>query len=206
VSPREQAKFEEIVTAHPGTRALGLIVGVPGIHGPGESVADISSVYLNADRVRKERDKIKRGDVQGGDGFISDFAAFTEAHPDFVVYSQIGTVTVICMQTPFVASQLLKSQPITTGPVNGLVSDAAHGWWLVWTSLLIITSVYCPELFCWVPSIFSYTNGATAGHYECHFYALLESIAHQADLRGVEVTDNLFAGVRVNYLSRLTQG
>ncbi|KAJ6457880.1 hypothetical protein C8R45DRAFT_942908 [Mycena sanguinolenta] len=108
VSPREQAKFEEIVTAHPGTRSLGLIVGVPGIHGPGKSVADISSVYLNADRVRKERDKIKRGDTQRGDGFISDFAAFTEAHPDFVVYSQIGTVTVIWMQTPFMASQLLK--------------------------------------------------------------------------------------------------
>ncbi|KAJ6473065.1 hypothetical protein C8R45DRAFT_1163444 [Mycena sanguinolenta] len=197
VSPREQAKFEEIVTAHPGTRALGLIVGVPGIHGPGESVADISSVYLNADRVRKERDKIKRGDTQRGDGFISDFAAFTEAHPDFVVYSQIGTVTVICMQTPFMASQLLKLELIMTGPVNGLVSDAAHGWWLVRTSLLIITSVYCPELFCWVPGIFSYTNGATAAHYECHFYALLESIAHQADLRGIEVTDKLFAGTSV---------
>ncbi|KAJ6478267.1 hypothetical protein C8R45DRAFT_1216466 [Mycena sanguinolenta] len=189
------AKFEEIVTAHPGTRALGLIVGVPGIHGPGKSVADISSVYLNADRVRKERDKIKRGDAQGGDGFISDFAAFTEAHPDFVVYSQIGTVTVICMQTPFMASQLLKLELIMTGPVNSLVSDAAHGWWLVRTSLLIITSVYCPELFCWVPGIFSYTNGATAAHYECHFYALLESIAHQADLRGIEVTDKLFAGI-----------
>ncbi|KAF8214508.1 hypothetical protein K438DRAFT_1563239 [Mycena galopus ATCC 62051] len=167
----------------------------------GESVADISSVYLNADRVRKERDKVKKGNTQGGDGFISDFAAFTETHPDFVIYSQIGTVTVICLQTPFMASQLLKLEPITTGPVNGLASplrfpdDAAHGWWLVRTSLLMITSVYCPELHCWVPGIFSYTNGATAAHYECHFYALVQSIAHQADLRSVEVTDQLFAGI-----------
>ncbi|KAJ6481243.1 hypothetical protein C8R47DRAFT_1322273 [Mycena vitilis] len=195
VSSKEKARFDDIVTAHPGTRALGLIVGVPGIHGPGESVADISSVYLNADRVRKERDKVKKGDVQGGDGFVAEFAKFTESHPDFVVYSQLGTVTVICMQTPFMASQLLKSEPIATGPVNGLVSDAAHGWWLVRTALLIVTSVYCRELCCWVPGIFSYTNGATAAHYECHFYALLESIAHQAGLRKVEVTDQLFVGI-----------
>lgn len=197
VSPREQTRFEEIVTAHPGTRALGLIVGVPGIHGPGESVADISSVFLNADRVRKERDKIKKGDSQGGDGFIAEFAEFSENHPEFVIYSQLGAVTVICFQTPFMANQLLKTEPITSGPLNGLVSDAAHGWWLIRTALLIITSVYCTELFCWVPGIFSYTNGASAQHYECHFYALLESIAHQAELRDVVVTDELFAGVRL---------
>ncbi|KAJ7024054.1 hypothetical protein C8F04DRAFT_890996, partial [Mycena alexandri] len=195
VTPREQARFEEIVTAHPKTRALGLVVGVPGIHGPGASVADISPVYLNADRVRKERDKIKKGDGQGGDGFIAEFAAFAETHADFVVFSQLGAVTVICMQTPFMASQLLKTELITSGPVNGLVSDAAHGWWLIRTSLLIITSVYCVSLYCWVPAIFSYSNGATAAHYECHFYALLESIAHQAELRKVEVTDELFAGI-----------
>jgi hypothetical protein len=197
VSPREQTRFDEIVTAHPGTRALGLIVGVPGIHGPGESVADISSVFLNADRVRKERDKVKKGDSQGGDGFIAEFAEFSENHPEFVIYSQLGAVTVICFQTPFMANQLLKTEPITSGPLNGLVSDAAHGWWLIRTALLIITSVYCTELFCWVPGIFSYTNGASAQHYECHFYALLESIAHQAELRDVVVTDELFAGVRL---------
>ncbi|KAJ7440431.1 hypothetical protein FB451DRAFT_1191601 [Mycena latifolia] len=195
VSPQEQAKFEEIVTAHPATRPLGLIVGVPGLHGPRESVADISSVYLNADRVRKERDKIKKGGAQGGDGFVAEFAEFSESHPDFVIFSQLGAVTVICLQTPFMASQLVKAEPITTGPVNGLVSDAAHGWWFVRTSLLIVSSVYCTELFCWVPAIFSYTNGASAAHYECHFYALLESIAHQAELRQVEVTDRLFAGI-----------
>ncbi|KAJ7017996.1 hypothetical protein C8F04DRAFT_978179 [Mycena alexandri] len=195
VTPREQARFEEIVTSHPKTRALGLVVGVPGIYGPGESVADISPVYLNTDRVRKERDKIKKGDGQGGDGFIAEFAAFAETHTDFVVFSQLGAVTVICMQTPFMASQLLKTELITSGPVNGLVSDAAHGWWLIRTSLLIITSVYCVSLCCWVPAIFSYSNGATAAHYECHFYALLESIAHQAELRKVEITDELFAGI-----------
>ncbi|KAJ6523218.1 hypothetical protein DFH09DRAFT_1047292 [Mycena vulgaris] len=194
VSTREQARFEEIVAAHPGTRSLGLIVGVPGIHGPGESVADISPVYLNADRVQKERDKVKRGDGQGGDGFIAEFAEFAESHPDFVIFSQLGAVTVICFQTPFMASQLLKTEPLT-GSVNGLVSDAAHGWWLLRTSLLIITSAYCAELHCWVPGIFSYSNGASAAHYECHFYALLESIAHHTELRNVEVTDRLFAGI-----------
>ena len=46
--------FENLVRAHPNTGPLGLIVGVPGLTGPGESVADISDVLLNADHVSKE--------------------------------------------------------------------------------------------------------------------------------------------------------
>lgn len=42
--PHERSQFETVVKSHPKTGPLGLIVGVPGIDGPGESVADISDV------------------------------------------------------------------------------------------------------------------------------------------------------------------
>ena len=64
--------------AHPNTGPLGLIVGVPGLTGPSESVADISNVFLNVDRVKKEQQKIKHDTDSGGDNFIAAFAKFTE--------------------------------------------------------------------------------------------------------------------------------
>lgn len=193
--PHEQAQFDAIVSAHPNTGPLGLIVGVPGLHGPGESVADISEVLVNADRVRKERQKLKLGNMGGGDSFIAEFAKFTMEHPGFVIYSQIGDVTVISMQTPFMAARLVKPTRLE-GPVNGQVSDAAHGWWRERTSLLVISSCYCPELLCWVPGIFSYTNGASAEHYTYHFLALFQSIDRECLARGIELTDEMLAGVR----------
>lgn len=48
LSKDEKSRFEEIITTHPTIRPLGLIVGVPGLHGPGESVAEISDALLNS--------------------------------------------------------------------------------------------------------------------------------------------------------------
>jgi len=81
--------------------------------------------------------------------------------------------------------------------VNGLVNDAAHGWWKEGNSLLMISSVYSSDLNCWVPGILSYTNGATANHFSHHFRALFEGIAVEAERRGIEVEDKLFAGVSI---------
>jgi hypothetical protein len=192
--PHEEDRFRAIVTAHPNVGPLGLIVGLPGLNGPGESVADISDVLLNPDRVRKEKQKLKKGDTHGGDTFIAEFSNFSEARPGFVIYSQLGAVTVIVLQTPFMVSQLVKDD-ILTGALNGLVSDAAHGWWRERTSLLVITSTYCPQISAWVPGIFLYTNGASAEHYKYHFLALFQSMAREAETRQLEVVDRMFAGV-----------
>ena len=54
ISKTEQVRFETLVNMNPTTGPLGLIVGIPGINGPGESVADISDVFLNAGQVGKE--------------------------------------------------------------------------------------------------------------------------------------------------------
>lgn len=191
--PRETIEFERIVNSHPKTGPLALIVGVPGINGPGESVADISDVLLNAHRVSKEKKKIKN--LTGhGDSFIAAFAEFSKDHPGFVVHAQLGEVTVISLQSPFMVSQLVKDGSID-GPVNGTVNDAAHGWWKQRTSLLMITSAYSPDLLCWVPGLFSYTNGASAQHFKYHFVGLFQSIAAEAEGRKILVKDHLFSGV-----------
>ncbi|KAF8059496.1 hypothetical protein FPV67DRAFT_1357277, partial [Lyophyllum atratum] len=172
-----------------------LIVGAPGVEGPGESVADISDVFLNADRVGKERLKLKRGADTGGDSFIRAFAKFDSEHPGLVILSTIGKVTVISVQTRFMRSQLVK-EDVLDGPINGMVSDAAHGWWKERTSLLVVSSTYCRDLFCWVPGVLSFTNGASAEHYMYHFLAVIKSIVDEAEDRKLEIGDYLFAGVR----------
>lgn len=91
-------------------------------------------------------------------------------------------------------SQLVKNSQLKD-KVNGLVNDAAHGWWKNRTSLLMVSSTYCPVLHCWVPGVLSYTNGSTERHFAHHFLALMMSIAEEAEKRGIPVVDFLFAGV-----------
>jgi hypothetical protein len=190
----ERQNFVELVQSHPKSGPLQLIVGVPGLDGPGKSVADISDVLLNADRVKKERQKVKKGQVQSADGLIAAFSKFAKEHPNFVIHSNLGEQTVICLQTSFMRSQLVKNSRLE-GAVNGTVNDAAHGWWKERTSLLMVSSTYCPDLLCWVPGVLSYTNGASSGHFEHHFLAVFQSIAHEAESRNIAVADEIFAGV-----------
>jgi hypothetical protein len=194
ISKTEQVRFETLVNTNPTTGPLGLIVGVPGINGPGESVADISNVFLNAGRVGKERLKVKAKSHSGGDSLIAAFAKFSAEHPGFVIYSQLDSVTVISVQSYLMRSQLVKER-LLEGPINGLVSDAAHGWWKERTSLLVVSSTYCPDLLCWVPGVLSYTNGASAEHFKYHFLGVIQSIAREAELKKHPITDGLFAGV-----------
>ncbi|KAF5378164.1 hypothetical protein D9615_007525 [Tricholomella constricta] len=193
--PEERDRFEALVKSHPKAGPLQLIVGVPGVHGPGHSVADISDVLLNADRVSKERKSVKRGADTGGDSFIRAFSDFEVNHPGFIIASTLGRVTVISLQTKFMRSQLLKEE-ILNEPVNGMVNDAAHGWWKERTSLLMVTSTYCPVLSCWVPGVLSFTNGATTDHFMHHFLAVFQGIVDEAEVRGMEIEDRLFAGVK----------
>ncbi|KAG6856983.1 hypothetical protein H0H87_011372, partial [Tephrocybe sp. NHM501043] len=191
--PNECHQFERLVAENPTAGPLELVVGVRGLHGPGESSADISDVLLNRDRVGKELRALIGGPNSKGDSFVQDFADFESECPEFVILSTIGNITVISTQTPFMRSQLLKDEPVDA-PVNGLVSDAAHGWWAYRTHLLMVTSVYSPVLFCWVPAVMSFTNGASADHFKFHFLALFQSIAEEAEERDMAVNDDLFAG------------
>jgi hypothetical protein len=117
--PHETSQFKKIIKSHPQTGPLALIVGVPEINRPGELVADISDVLLNAHYVSKEKQKIENST---GDSFIAAFAQFSKDHPGFVVHAQLGKVTVISIQSSFMVSQLVKDG-LMDGPVNGTVNN-----------------------------------------------------------------------------------
>ncbi|PPQ76027.1 hypothetical protein CVT24_006700 [Panaeolus cyanescens] len=192
--PDQERRFQELVQSHPKSGPLQLVVGVPGLNGPGQSAAEISKVLLNAHRVSKERQKITNEVMPSADGFIAAFSRFENEHPSFVINSTIGQVTVISVQTEFMRSQLVKDLQLE-GPINGMVNDAAHGWWREANSLLMVTSTYCLELHCWVPCLLSYTNGASTEHFTQHFLGVFQSIAHEIEKRKRQVADYHFAGV-----------
>lgn len=190
------AVFERIVLTNPKVTALPLLVGVPTIDGPGKSVAEISPVLLNQDRIKAERRTIIRRapNETGADTFIRQFADFQNEHPGFVVHSTVGLITTIVMQTRYMASNLVNDQ-LNDQAVNGIVTDAAHGYWNDPKALLLISSVYSFALNCWVPALISYANGASEGHYHLHFLALFLSIHEECQRREIEVDDSHFANV-----------
>ncbi|KAF8160154.1 hypothetical protein BJ912DRAFT_936174 [Pholiota molesta] len=190
----ERERFTELVKAHPNTGPLGLIVGVPGLTGPGQSAADISDAFLNIDRVSKEQQKIKCNAESGGDRFIEEFVKFMDEYPGFVIYSTLGTVTVFSVQTNFMRSILVKDTKLDDS-INGTVNDAAHGWWKERNSLLMITSAYSPALLRWVPGVLSFTNSASKDHFKYHFIAVFSSIAREAEARKIELDKSMFAGM-----------
>lgn len=55
---RERSQFENVVNEHPRMGPAQLLAGRPAVDGPGPSVADISSVFLNPHRIQYERRKI----------------------------------------------------------------------------------------------------------------------------------------------------
>ncbi|KAJ7856365.1 hypothetical protein B0H14DRAFT_3136075 [Mycena olivaceomarginata] len=130
LAKEERDEFAAIVREQPKTGPLKLVVGRPTASGPAQSVAKISPLLVNADRVKYERQKVLRGSRDhGGDHFLSEFAKIEASNPNFICSSQFGLVSVIVMQTPFLASRLIKAISVDTEAVNGIVSDAAHGFW-----------------------------------------------------------------------------
>jgi hypothetical protein len=93
------------------------------------------------------------------------------------------------------AARLIKAVTVADA-VNGIVSDAAHGYFIVRNSLLIMSSTYEPIILkCWVPGLITYSNGATTEHYRIHFFELFRSMAEECTNRGIELTDEIFANV-----------
>ncbi|KAF5319194.1 hypothetical protein D9619_008741 [Psilocybe cf. subviscida] len=195
-SRTEERRFEAIVRAHPTTKALGLQVGVPGIDGPGESVTQISDVFLNVSRVAKERSKIIKGDGSAtGDVFIQKLTKFHKDYPGLITDINLDDgAAVISLQSPFMRSLLVRPERLPE-PVNGTVNDAAHGWWKERNSLLMISSVYCEVLNRWLPGFISYMDGATTEHYTRHFFGFFRSVILAAEEAGISLNDALFAGV-----------
>ena len=85
-------------------------------------------MFLNADRVLKECQKIKHNvDGTGGDNFVATFSKFAAEYPNFILAQVFGPVTVISLQSPLMVSHLVRDEKVDSS-VNGLVNDAAHDW------------------------------------------------------------------------------
>jgi hypothetical protein len=84
MAPAERVEFAGIVKEQPKTGPLKLLVGRPTASGPADSVAKITPVLVNADRVRYERNKLLRAPSgYRGDNFLKQFAKFETANPNF---------------------------------------------------------------------------------------------------------------------------
>ncbi|KAF8184299.1 hypothetical protein K438DRAFT_1483898, partial [Mycena galopus ATCC 62051] len=184
----EKSKLAEIVTEHPKTAPLRLVVG--------HSVSKISPVLMNADRVKYERRKILQGPgTYGGENFLKEYAKFEASNPGFIRTSQFGVVAAIVMQTSFMSSRLLKAA-VNREAVNGIVSDGAHRFWAERNSILFISSTYEPtQLQCWVPGLISFLNGSSAEHFRIHFFELFRGIADECNRPSIELNDELLANV-----------
>ena len=192
----EAETLQQIVAEHPKASPSKLITGIPTLYGNTQPVSEISTTLFNPDRVKYEVSKIRRGvNPQSGDGFIEKFTAFWNEHPGFLIRSIMGDIVVLSMQSQVLAGDFLK-ELIPNEAINGIVSDAAHGYWLDNNALLIVSSTYSPVLSAWVPGVFTYSNGASATHYMHHFLALFSVISEEAHRRDLDLCDDYFANVR----------
>ncbi|KAH6908510.1 hypothetical protein BKA70DRAFT_1222704 [Coprinopsis sp. MPI-PUGE-AT-0042] len=204
----ESKRFTEFVTRNPRAGPTRMFAGLPDETGQLRSAADISPALSHPDRISKEKQRVKRGQrADGTNGPFSELQQFDERYPNFLRKSVVGSTTVLCLQTPWMQSQLaadiddgaepflLRSEVRKDGAINGILTDAAHGWWKDRTNLLIVTSLFCTRLCRWVPTLFSYSNGATSKHYEVHFLALMESTAEICKEKGIELKPTFFASV-----------
>ena len=197
---KEQALFTQVIEQHPRSGPLQLLVGVPTLRGPGPSVAEISPVLHNRDRVGYERQKIKAQhrdtNPQGSTLDVNRFNEFCHDNPDFMVSAQLAPVVVLSMQSKDLLAELVKATQIADEPVNGILTDAAHGYWKEDNNLLVVSSIYSQSLQRWIPGLVSYTNGATEQHYCQHFLTLFQTIAHERMRQGLDTSsDSHFCNV-----------
>ncbi|KAJ3884668.1 hypothetical protein GG344DRAFT_71155, partial [Lentinula edodes] len=170
----------ELVDNNPDATPSQLLVGRCTLHGKQKPASDISPVYNNCDHIAKDRQRVINGvKYSGGDSFVSGFRDFHHDFPGFIVHAVFGEINMICLQNEFMRSRLGGGFKCHMEPVNGIVSDAAHGFWRGQNSLLITSSIYKAELHCWIPVLFSYSDGASSEHYTHHFLILDFSQAEQ---------------------------
>jgi hypothetical protein len=215
---KAREEFAALAEANPRLGPAALVAGAPGR----KPVGHIAKPLWNIHRVGKEKQKAldkMYGVSKHGNAFAS-YRLFIDKNPDIVIYEDIGGTGIICLQTPFMAA-LVVGDPKSTkvdriensddleqfaqslsGPIHGLVSDAAHKYWKDPKTVLIITSTYSRALRCWVPVLISWSSGQTDAHYATHFLVLFRSMGREAKARQLEMVDAWVASVRSNRQNR----
>ncbi len=202
MSRTEEAEFSELVESHPKLGPAALMLGPSRLNGYGHGAADISQATRHLDRVKYERRQVKaRTMAESGAWYLTQFSNWQRNHPGVVRTYQNGSdITIISIQTTWMRDMLvLDIHNPHEDPLNGLLSDAAHGYWAIGQYLLIVTSVFCDILEFWVPGLFTVSNGTSAEHYRYHFKGVLESIAKVAVTKKMDIHDEMFAGVRPTF-------
>ncbi|KIK53823.1 hypothetical protein GYMLUDRAFT_63495 [Collybiopsis luxurians FD-317 M1] len=87
------------------------------------------------------------------------------------------------MDTGWMCQMLLLSEATIDDPVNGLVTDAAHGY----CHLCVLCNIGC-----WVPRLFTVSDGAMRDHYWHNFLGVFELILDITQQKGIEVKDEMF--------------
>ena len=194
LSPLEQKRTEALLSANPTATPAALRSGNTV---SGESLLDISTRFITENVARNEVRKVRGPKPASADEFMVRFSALQQTYPNYVIAAHLlNGIVVISCQTQWMAERFIQSNSAVDG-FSGSVTDAAHGWFAVATSLLITTSVFSPSMQRWVPALYSYSNGATAIHYEFHFLALMRSArSTKASLGGI-IQDTDFDGVSI---------
>ncbi|KAG2098405.1 uncharacterized protein F5147DRAFT_815847 [Suillus discolor] len=199
LSRDKRTRFEQIVFKNPAAGPAALIAGHNSLTGTRDSVAAISTVLLNQDRVKAQLQGLQGKSTRN---FVDDFAEFQKNHPGYVLYSQFEAVT------DFIEDEA----------VNGIVSDTAHGFWSSSKDLLIISLTYSALLACWVPGLMTYANGDECEKHGCEvndelfgnvvdftfimFWTNREDSHSQAELE--DAAGALLKGCQQHYWSQVT--
>ncbi len=131
----EEAKFQALVETHPDLGPAALMLGPRRLKGYGKGATDISEAARYPDRVKYERRLIKlRTMAESSHRFLSQFLEWQRKHPGIVpTYQNTGDVTVISIQTTWMRDMLVPDVQAQSSQLddalNGLLSDAAHGYW-----------------------------------------------------------------------------
>ncbi|KAJ3925681.1 MAG: hypothetical protein NXY57DRAFT_948889 [Lentinula lateritia] len=197
LTAQQEFDFIDLVRRHPQATPSALAYGVSGPDGrPDVAAHEIAQPLINPDRVAKEAhivQNVLRGQ-HGASGEASDFFQklkdFRAEHPDFILCAQVDPIGIISVASPWMRARFGELSQFTDDAVNGIVSDAAHGFWKKRTDLLIISSVYNERLRCWTPGIFSYADGATSEHYRRHFLAANQIVVEQLEQAKILLSDD----------------
>ena len=194
----EDKRFQAAYKVRPKATATQMMVGAPTIDGftPGapEHGLKFSNPAYTGYRLRREKQKSGNGPTSAF-GHFARLKEWKQQHPTVLCEDYTDhQITCISIQTEWMRSQSLGDLSFD-GPLNGLLSDAAHKYWESPDGKLIVTSIFNKLMLKWVPVLFTYSDGTTADHYEYHFLILIKSIVREAQEKKIDITDEIFAMV-----------
>lgn len=196
---KEDKQFFAAYENRPNATPTDLMTGAPAPNGYGPGAAELGEKFRSIDYTGYSLRQLR---AKSGNGPTSAFGVFKKLgdwkklHPDVLCQDfTSGDMICLSLQTEWMRQQALPDMTGVHDPLHGILSDAAHKYWEEPNGRLIVSSIFSPLIHKWIPILFSYTNGATAAHYEYHFLILIQGINQTAKERGISVTDELFAGV-----------